>query len=334
MNIRTSFLQHVPGVLRHYRYLLPLMPRAVESFELPVDADVIVSFSHAVAKSVIPPRCVPHVCYCFTPMRYAWHLRGDYFERQRDGQRYGVFSGKTLRKPLDAARDFLLNRIRDWDRRTAERVTEFAAVSQTVAERIQECYGRDSTVIYPPVDTDFYTPADVPREEFYLCVSALVPYKRIDLAIEACKTLGRRLIVIGDGPELQTLRREAGENITFMGWQPDEVIRDHYRRCRALLFPGREDFGIVPVEAQACGTPVIALARGGALETVIDGETGVLFESPTAEGLAGALDRLSRLEVDRERLRCHAQRFSRDRHVAAMRAVIDETLAAPADTQW
>jgi glycosyltransferase involved in cell wall biosynthesis len=188
----------------------------------------------------------------------------------------------------------LLDRVRDWDRRTADRVTHFAAVSRTVADRIQECYGRPSEVVHPPVDTDFYSPDDAPRDDFYLCAGALVPYKRIDLAVEACNILGRRLVVIGDGPERRRLERLAGPTVKLLGWQPDEVIREHYRRCRALLFPGREDFGIVPVEALACGAAVIAFGEGGATETVTHATssskgTGLFFAEQTTSALCDAI---------------------------------------------
>lgn len=288
MEISTSFLQRFPGVGRHYRYLLPLMPAAAQRLRVPDDVDLVVSFSHAVAKSILPPRGVPHVCYCFTPMRYAWHLREEYFPNRSQDEPYGVISGRVFQAPLSAARNLVLDRLRTWDRDTADRVTHFVAISRTVADRIAQCYGRESTVIYPPVDTEFYTPDDGPRDDYYLCVSALAPYKRIDLAIEACNRLDRRLVVIGQGPEYAKLERIAGPTVSLLGWQSDEMIRTHLRRCRALVFPGHEDFGIVPLEAQACGAPVIALGVGGALETIIPG-TGIFFPESTIHLLCRAL---------------------------------------------
>jgi len=305
--IRASFFRFFPKVDRYYRYLLPLMPLAAR-WTLPA-CDLVVSLSHCVAKSACPPPGTPHLCYCFTPMRYAWHMREAYFARDGRG---------GLKAWL---RERLLGRLRDWDRHTAARVTHFVAISQTVQKRIAECYGRDSRVIYPPVDTDFYTPTAAPREPFYLVVSALAPYKRIDLAIQACRRLSRPLVVIGSGQEQKGLRRLAGPNAQFLGWQPDDVIRDHMRRCRALLFPGEEDFGIVPVEAQACGTPVIAFGRGGALETILTGHqaTGVLFEEQTVECLQEALvgfereaDWFSPVTARRNALRFHKQRFTQE----------------------
>ena len=183
----------------------------------------------------------------------------------------------------------LLDRLRRVDRAESDRVTHFVAISETIRGRIDRCYGRESRVIPPPVDTGFYTPADVPREDFYLCVSALVPYKNLEQAVVACSASGRRLIVIGSGPERARLDGVAGPTVTLLGWQTDEVIRDHYRRCRALIFPGEEDFGIVPIEALACEAPVIALGRGGAAETV-DDRVGRTYPDPTVLSLRSALD--------------------------------------------
>ncbi|MHB1422331.1 MAG: glycosyltransferase [Gemmataceae bacterium] len=309
---RTSFLNLFPESHRYYRYLLPLMPAAAASWRLP-PCDLIVSFSHCVAKAVRPQRqTVPHVCYCFTPMRYAWHMREAYFG--------GQFDLKAR------VRERILSWLRQWDRRTAEGVTHFLAISQTVKRRIAECYGRDSIVIYPPVDTDFYHPAAVPREDFYLAVSAFAPYKRLDLAIQACNALRKPLLLIGSGQDEARLRALAGPTIRFLGWQPDAVIRDHLRRCRALLFPGEEDFGIVPVEAQACGAAVIAFGRGGTTETVVPPDrrggsgaapTGLWFAEQTVEALAETLvlfekDRghFSPSAARRQALRFNAARFA------------------------
>jgi glycosyltransferase involved in cell wall biosynthesis len=278
MDIRTSPLQKVPGIFRHYRHLLPIMPLAARTWQ-PRDVDLVISLSHCVAKAVTPPPGVPHVCYCFTPMRYAWQARETYLES---------WSYRPLSR---AAARLLLAKLRRWDRRTSSRVTHFVAISETVRGRIARCYRRDSRVIQPPVDAAFYTPDPVgrPRDDGYLVVSALVPYKRIDQAVAACVASGRRLTVIGEGPERSRLAAMAGPTVRFLGWQPDDVIRSHYRSCRALLFPGEEDFGIVPVEALACGTPVIALGRGGAAET-IDASVGRTYSEPTAAALRETLD--------------------------------------------
>jgi glycosyltransferase involved in cell wall biosynthesis len=331
---RTSFLHHLPAVHRYYRYLLPLMPTAAAGWRLP-RCDLVVSFSHCVAKAARPPRGVPHVCYCFTPMRYAWHLRDAYF---------GTDRVRGLKARLV---DRLLEALRDWDRRTAERVTHFVAISRAVQQRIADCYGRQSTVIYPPVDTDFYCPAPLPRADYYLAVSAFAPYKRLDLVVEACNRLRRPLVVIGTGQDEARLRALAGPSVRFLGWQPDAVIRDHLRRCRALLFPGEEDFGIVPLEAHACGTPVIAFGRGGATETVIplqtaDGRlqtepanpqssrepTGLWFEEQTADCLAAAVELFEKRagEFDPGAGRRQAQRFNQRRFAQELFAYLDEVL--------
>ncbi|HVX12090.1 MAG TPA: glycosyltransferase [Pirellulales bacterium] len=337
MRITTSFLQRVPAIERHYRYWLPAMPRAVESLRLPANIDLVVSFSHAVAKGIQPPAGVPHVCYCFTPMRYAWQLRGDYFvdaTGKEQTRRHLLATALALpKRMLSSTRDRLLDRIREWDRATCDRVTHYVAISQTIARRISDCYARPSTVIYPPVDTHFYTPAPVRREDFYLCLSALVPYKKTELALAACRRLGRPLVVIGTGPELRRLRSLAGPRTRLLGWQPDEVIRDHLRRCRALLFPGQEDFGIVPVEAQACGAPVIAYARGGATETVVAAShdepgTGVFFHEQTAESLVDAMRWLEAhpRQFPATLARQQALRFDAERYERELVGLLDNVL--------
>jgi glycosyltransferase involved in cell wall biosynthesis len=324
--VRTSFLQRLPGVDRYYRYMLPLMPLAVR-WKLP-PIDLIVSFSHCVAKAVQPPPGVPHVCYCFTPMRYAWHMRRSYFGDGRPGI-------------LARLRDQLLGALREWDRATAGRVTHFVAISKTVQRRIRECYDRDSTVIYPPVDTDFYHPAPVRREDYYLMVSACAPYKRLDLAVETCKKLGRRLVVIGSGQDENRLRALAGPTIQFLGWQPNEVIRDHLRLCRALLFPGEEDFGIVPLEANACGTPIIAFDRGGATETLPAfgrhrEPTGLFFSQQHPDCLAAAIEQFEkhRDAFDPVVARQQALQFNPRRFADELYTYLDEVLlGTPAASQ-
>jgi glycosyltransferase involved in cell wall biosynthesis len=318
MDIHTSFLQRLPRIDKYYRYALPLMPFAA-NWAIP-PCDLVVSLSHAVAKAAKPPAGVPHVCYCFTPMRYAWHMRESYFAGRVRG-----FKSMVV--------DRLLAAIREWDRRTASRVTHFIAISETIRRRIAESYGRDSVVIYPPVDTDFYTPdAGMRREDYYLVISAFAPYKRVDLAVEACNRLRKRLVVIGSGQDEARLKALASKSVEFLGWRPDEALRDHLRRCRALLFPGEEDFGIVPVEANACGTPVIAFARGGATETVVplgrDGATGAWFEEQTVDALAAAMERF---ESERDRLdpaaaRRQALKFDKRKYEADLLGYLERVL--------
>jgi glycosyltransferase involved in cell wall biosynthesis len=303
--IVTSILQKLPGIHRYYRYALPLMPWAV-GWRLPA-CDVVFSSSHCVAKGVAAPEGALHLCYCHTPMRYAWHMQDSYFH------------DRGWRGPKKWLAQKILARLRDWDRRTAAGVTHFIANSHVVRQRIRDCYGRDAVVINPPADTNFYCPADVRREDFYLILSAFAPYKRLDLAIEACRKLGKRLVVIGAGQDEKKLRSLADERVQFLGWQRDEVLRDHLRRCQALLFPGEEDFGIVPVEAQACGTPVIAFGRGGATETVIPwplaNATGLWFAEQTIDCLAAALEQFEKVrgEFEVQWLRSHALRFRLER---------------------
>lgn len=322
MDIRTSWLARLPGATRHYRALLPLMPAAIQRLRVPENTKLVLSFSHAVAKAVVPPPGAVHLCYCFTPMRYAWHMRSDYLSPVRHAN------------PLRGlAAHAVLDRLRQWDLQTAQRVTRFIAVSQTVRQRIREAYDRDSQVIYPPVDTEFYMPDDGPRDDYYLCVSALAPYKRIDLAVAACQRLGRKLVVIGSGPEEKRLRRMADSNTSFLGWASDEEIRRRLRRCRALLFPGHEDFGIVPVEAQACGAPVIAFRAGGATESLLPAThsaagTGVFFDEQSVASLSAAITWFERRPdaVCPTLARQQAERFSAERYEREMLVAIEELL--------
>lgn len=274
--IHSSPLQRLPGVSRYYRSLLPVMPWAVSQLEVG-DVDVVISLSHCVAKAIRVPEGVPHLCYCFTPMRYAWDGRDAYLDR---------WPKRSVKRRLAEA---LLNRLARWDADQSKNVDQFVAISRTIQNRIQTNYHRDSVIISPPVDTRFYSPdSSIEREDFYLAASALVPYKKLDQAVEACCRLGRRLVLVGSGPELERIRDLAGPTVEVLGYQPDDVLRFYMQRCRALLFPGDEDFGIVPIEALACGTPVIALNRGGVAETV-DQSVGRLYDDQTVESLMEAI---------------------------------------------
>ena len=317
--IHRSFLQRIPFAASHYRQALPLFPLVVEQFNL--DAyDLVISSSHCAAKAVVAPGRARHLCYCHSPMRYAW----DQFPLYFGPDRVGDLASRRFLRPIMA-------RLARWDAATATRVTRFVANSAYVAGRIRRYYNRDSTVVYPPVDTEFFHPGTVEPGPHFLIVSALVPYKRIDLALSACERIGATLRIIGDGPDRTRLEALAGSGVEFLGQLSDEAVREEYRRARAIILPGEEDFGIVPVEAQACGRPVVALGRGGALETVIDGETGVLVEP---QGLAQGLERVASLTLDPVRIRAHAEKFSRARYTDTMQRLIDETVAAPADRTW
>lgn len=307
--IQTSFLQNIPGIFRRYRSFLPLYTTAIA--QMRPNADLIISSSHCVAKGIPKPEGAKHVCYCFTPMRYAWGFFDDYF-----GERAALV--RSLAR-------WLMPRLRRWDLERSRDVDRFIAISEHVRRRIRDHYGREAALVYPPVDTDFYTPGGEVGEH-YLVVSALVPYKRVDIAIAAAARAGRKLIVIGDGPERARLERAAGPDVRFLGWLSNEDLRSHYRQARALLFPGEEDFGIVPVEAQACGRPVIAYRKGGALETVLDGRTGVFFDALDAEALAAAITRLESMTLDPDAARQNAERFSRERFRREIREAIEAPL--------
>ena len=301
--IVTSFIQRLPQAERRYRHYLPLFPAAVRAFDLR-GYDLVLSSSHAVAKGVRVPAGALHVCYCFTPMRYVWDLYDDYF-----GPRSGLAT-RLLMPPVAAW-------LRRWDRRTAAGVHQFVAISRFVADRIRRAYGRDADVIYPPVDVSRFRLDEAPGE-FYLVVSALTPYKRVDLAVEACNRLGRRLVVVGTGPEDRRLRAMAGPTVELLGWRDDAETAELYARCRALLFPPLEDFGITPLEAMAAGRPVIAFGEGGALETVVppgEGEppTGLFFAHQTVEDLADAIRRFeaSAHQFEPKALRRRAEAFDR-----------------------
>jgi glycosyltransferase involved in cell wall biosynthesis len=302
----TSWLQGLPA--RAYRYYLPVFPAAIGSFDLAA-YDLVISSSHAVAHAARAPR--KHISYVHTPMRYLWDAREDYFRFGR-----GAW---WKRKALAALAPWL----REFDRRAAARLHHVIANSRHVQERIRRVWGRDAEVIYPPVDTDFFTPGGEP-EDYYLVVSSLEPYKRIDLAVDAFSGGPRRLLVAGKGTLERELRRLARAPVEFLGEVSDAVLRDLYRRARALIFPGREDFGMTPVEAQACGCPVVCYGEGGVLESVVEGITGVYFAPQTAEALRQAVERAERMEWDSEALRRQSLCFSRQVFQDRMKAFLDE----------
>lgn len=311
--VRTSWLQHLPGARRHHQRLFPLMPTAARSTRLPA-VDLVLCSDAALAKAMRPHQRSVVVCYCHSPMRYVWEpdVQHDYL--------------RALPAALRPAFRMACAHARHVDARAAERVDRFVANSQHVAGRIRRHYGRDSVVVYPPVDVPPEPPAPRPAEDFLLAVGHHVPYKRLDLAVAAAAAVGRRLVVIGDGPDAKRLRRAEARHVHWMGWQPDEVLIDHYARAAALVFCGQEDFGIVPVEAQAYGCPVVAYGRGGAVETVIDGKTGVLFAEQTLDAIVDALRRCARTAFDPQFMYAHATTFARDRFLREMHTVVSKTL--------
>ena len=305
-NIYTSFINSLPFKSKKYRNYLPLFPTAIELFDFKA-YDLIISTSHCVAKGVRTPPNTLHISYVHSPMRYVWDMYEDYFGKDKIG-----FLQKMIIPPF-------ANYLRIWDVTSSNRVDYFIANSNHVAKRIQKYYRREAAVIHPPVNTEIYRKSEI-NEDFYLVISALVPYKKIDLAVEAFNQSKKFLVVVGDGPEKNKLLKKAKSNITFVSDIKSDELNNYYSKCKALIFPGEEDFGIVPVEAQSCGKPVIAFARGGALETVIgfDGNnekkcTGVFFDKQNTKSLISAIEDFEKLEWDAEFINQNAQKFNANR---------------------
>lgn len=309
--IHTSDLQSTASRISDYRRLLPLFPRAVRKWDFS-RFDAIVSSSHCVAKGV-DAKGKPHLCYCHTPMRYLWDRFNDYFPRSRPLQRAAMMT--------------VAPRLRRWDVATADEVTEFVANSNFVRDRIRRYYGREAEVIHPFVGDEFLrAPLARDRDDFHLVVSALVPYKKVELAIDAAAASGRRLVVIGGGPLLEPLRRRGRTNVELIGPVPTAVIIERLGRARSLILPGVEDFGITPLEAMALGTPVVALGEGGVLDSVVPGRTGIFFDRPEVDSLRRALDEVEAGQWDREDLRAHAAAFSRERFRDRLSAALRRTI--------
>jgi glycosyltransferase involved in cell wall biosynthesis len=302
---KTTFLQKYPFIRKFYKQALPLMPLAVEQHDLS-GYDVVVSNSHAVSKGVIVGPDQLHICYCYSPMRYAWDLQNQYLEESRLST---GLSGLIAR--------LIFHRTRLWDTRTAFSVDHFIACSSYIARRIHKAYRRPSTVIYPNVDVDAFDIGGGEREDYYLTASRMVPYKKLHLIVEAFTHMpDRKLVVIGTGPQFKRIKALATPNVSILGFQEFEVLKHHLQRAKAFIFASEEDFGIAPLEAQACGTPVLAFERGGASETVVHGTTGLHFKEQTAEALCEVVDTFEALPpgtFDPKRIRAHAQRFSTQR---------------------
>lgn len=313
--VRTSFIQRLPFGRTRYRAYLPLAPLAVESFDLTA-YDRVVSSSYVVAKGALTTADQLHVSYIHSPVRYAWDLHFEYL-------RAGGYD-RGLKGGLARA---ILHYLRLYDASTAARPDVLVANSANVARRIWKTYRRPSTVVYPPVDVEGVQ-VDADHDGYYVTCSRLVPYKRVDLLVEAFRQMpSRELLVIGDGPEFERLRRMAPSNVRMLGRQPEEALRHYLRRARAFVFAAREDFGIAPVEAQAAGTPVVAFGRGGARETVVDGETGVFFDTQTPEAVCDAVERFEGRTFEAGRVRAHAERFSAARFRAEFAALVEEAWA-------
>jgi len=309
--VRTSFLQRWPNSLKWYRHYLALMPLAAESYNLR-DYDVVLSSSHCVAGGCKPRPGALHLSYCYTPMRYVWDLKDTYASSMKPLVR-SVFLSQV-------------GRLRKWDIARTKRVTHFLPISEAVRERIRRIYGRDGKVIYPPVRDKLFKPACAQpgeKENYYLVLSRLVGYKRLDIAVSACTRLNRRLIVAGDGGEIERLRSMAGPTVEFRGFVSEEDAPGLVARARAILHPSLEDFGIVPCEAACAGTPTIAYGVGGAAETVMDGVTGVLFQEQTAESMIEAIEKFEKTTFDPAALRNQGEKFGEDRFRNEIRAAVD-----------
>lgn len=299
--VKTSFIQYLPFAETKYRYYLPLFPMAIERFDLS-KYDLIISSSHCVAKGVKVSRNQTHICYFHTPVRYAWDLREQYLiEANLDKGIKKIIANKVL--------DY----IKDWDIRTITRINYAVCNSNYIKERIRKNYGINAVVIYPPVDISKFEVCEK-KENFYLTVSRMVPYKKIPLIVEAfSKMPDKKLIVIGDGPEFDKVKKIRTQNIELLGYQEDSVVKEFMKKAKAFVFAAEEDFGIVVVEAQACGTPVIAYGKGGALETVIDGVSGTFFKEQTIESLISTVNSFEKMSFDPIKIRQNTERFSIDR---------------------
>ncbi len=309
--VRSTFIQKLPFARRYHRSYLPLMPLAVEQLDVS-SYDLVISSSYVAAKGILSRPDQLHICYCHSPVRFAWDLQHQYLAES--GLTWGI---KSL---LARA---ILHYIRSWDLRSAAGVDVFLTNSDFVGRRVQKVYRRSSRTVYPPVDVGRFS-VQTEKDEFYLTASRLVPYKRIDLVVEAFNRMpGRRLVVIGDGPDRKRIEAAAGPNVTMLGYASDEVMRDHMQRAKAFVFAAEEDFGIVAVEAQACGTPVIAFGRGGSLETVVDGTTGMLFGEQTAEAIVEAVEAMDHWRPDPQAIRAHAERFSIAHFRESFRSIVE-----------
>lgn len=314
LEIISSFIQKFPRAEKYYKSYLPFFPLAIENFDLS-QYDLILSSSHCVAKGVITSPHQVHICYCYTPMRYAWDLMHEYLRESKLDRGIKGFFAKMV-----------LHYLRGWDTHSSHRVDHFIADSKHIANRIAKFYHRQAEVIYPPVDLSFFE-EEKKKEDYYLAASRLVPYKRMDLIVEAfSKMPDKKLVVIGDGPDWKKVKEKAGKNVELLGYQKDEVLRQHMQKAKGFMFAALEDFGILPVEAMACGTPVIAFGKGGAKETVIEGETGLFFQEQSVMGIIEAVQRFEKREFDSKKCRERAEFFSPERFEKQFQQFVREKL--------
>lgn len=315
--IKTSFLQKIPFARKHHRLFLALMPLAIEQLDLS-DFDLIISDSSSYAKGVKKRKDALHICYCHTPLRYAWDYTDKYIEES------------SYPKIVKYFLPHIINFVRKWDFKAAQRPDYFIANSKFIAGKIKKYYQREAEVIYPPVDIQVESRKLKVKSEkdYYLIVSRLMPYKRVDLAIEAFNDLGLKLKIVGDGPDRKRLEKAAGDNIEFLGSRPNGELTGFYEGCKAFLMPQEEDFGIAAVEAQMCGRPVIAFQSGGACESVADGKTGIFFNKQTKEGLAEAIKRFEKINFNEEEIKAHAQKFSKDNFKKQIREFISKAISS------
>lgn len=299
IDVRTSFLQNRKKARIDHKKYFPFMPMAFESFDLN-EYDIVLSSSTSCSKGVVTKPDTMHVCYCNTPMRYGWEFYYEYTSDEKTSKLKKIFL------------KYFMNYMRIWDVVSSKRVDFFIANSENVAKRIWKHYRRESVVIHPAVRTKLFTISEV-DEDYFLVVSRLVSYKKIDLAVQTFNELNLPLVIIGGGPELDNLKAMAKDNIKFLGRQTDEIIKEYYSKCRAFIFPGEEDFGITPVEAQACGRPVIAYSKGGALETVVEGKSGLFFHEQTVDSLEEAINKFQNMKFNKSEIREHAMKFDEEK---------------------
>lgn len=312
--IETSFIQNLPWGVKKYRSYLPLFPLAVEQFNLN-DYDLVISSSFCVAKGALTNHYQKHICYCHSPVRYAWDLYHTYLKEAKLEKGLKAFMAK-----------YFLHKIRNWDYMSANRVDHYVANSNFVAQRIKKIYNREAAVIHPPVDTKSFV-INTSKEEFYLTASRMVPYKKIDLIAEAFSQMpDKKLVIIGDGPEMDKVKRASKKNIEILGYQDNKTLVSYMQKAKGFVFAAEEDFGIMPVEAQACGTPVIAYGKGGVMDSVVEGKTGTFFPEHSVASIVEAIKKFEKTSFDYQLIRQHAESFDNEVFKSKFKAFIDSKI--------